>query len=363
MKTKNDRDINQRQVQLFIWIATSCNYFLLFIVLISSCTNNINSPIKHFEGMPEEKLLPSKIYDLEEFGILRPFNFIRIENNSFVIYDVKNINLFNLVNLSSKQVIRGINKGQGTNEVLTPSSLLYRDNKILVWDAILKKMNELVVSSDTTLTLKDHYVVDTETQILFFVNQLDSTLLATGRFEDYWLVEMSKDGKIISAIDFPKWKETKNISNIALSSLFRDVKMANSPDNKRIVVAVKGFISFLDRTDYGIYEYKQIMYHPPKFAINERGSVSITGDNITGFCAVDCDDKYVYALYSGRTYKSHQMKMGHCEHLFVYDWEGNPIKHYILDIPIFNSISYDKEKNCIYGLAENPEGVLIEYQL
>ena len=86
-------------------------------------------------------------------------------------------------------------------------------------------------------------------------------------------------------------------------------------------------------------------------------------DNIAGFGAVDCDDNYVYALYSGRTVNTHQALFSRCEHLFVYDWDGNPIKHYILDIPLFNSISYDKEKKCIYGLAENPEGVLIAYQL
>jgi hypothetical protein len=56
------------------------------------------------------------------------------------------------------------------------------------------------------------------------------------------------------------------------------------------------------------------------------------------------------------------MQMSHCEHLLVYDWEGNPVRRYILDIPIHKMI-YNKDKNSIYGLAENPEGVLVEYQL
>ena len=53
--------------------------------------------------------------------------------------------------------------------------------------------------------------------------------------------------------------------------------------------------------------------------------------------------------------------VNHCEHLLVYDWDGNPIKHYILDIPMW-SMQYDIEKNSIYGIAYNPEGGFIEYQ-
>ncbi len=52
----------------------------------------------------------------------------------------------------------------------------------------------------------------------------------------------------------------------------------------------------------------------------------------------------------------------HCEHLLVYDRDGNPVKHYTLDIPLF-SMKYDSEKNTIYGKGYNPEGIFVEYQL
>ena len=81
-----------------------------------------------------------------------------------------------------------------------------------------------------------------------------------------------------------------------------------------------------------------------------------------GYKAVDCDDNFIFAIYSGRTRQSHGGKAEHCEHLLVYDWEGNPVKRYILCVAI-HTMRYNKENNCIYGLAENPEGVLVEYQL
>ena len=342
-----------------------CYLYVVLSVLLSACTKDINSPIKHFDEKSAVKIQPTKIVKLEEFGILRPFNFLQIDDSMFVIQDLKNEKIFNLINLSSKKVISGINKGQGPGEVLAPSSLLFRDNKILVWDAMQKKMNEIVLASDTTLIIEEAYRIDTENIILFFVHQLDSTLVATSQFDDYWLVEITKNGEIISTINYPVWQETKGLQLTALSALFRAARMANSPDKKRMVVAIgtHGFISFLNRTDFGLKEYKQIKYHPPKFKVTDRGSASYHRDNVGGFSAVDCDDNFVYALYSGKTFNNNPMLSSHCEHLLVYDWDGNPVKRYVLDVPIFNTMSYDKENNCIYGLAENPEGVLIVYQL
>ena len=109
-------------------------------------------------------------------------------------------------------------------------------------------------------------------------------------------------------------------------------------------------------------EYKQIKYFSPTFSVIKGGNISYPKDEKVGFCNVECDDNYIYALYSGRTPNSHGELSHHCENILVYDWAGNPIKRYILDVPLW-SRGYDSEKNCIYGIAYNPEGGFIEYQL
>ena len=332
---------------------------------MSACTNQTGT-LEHFDKKPAEKIYPLRIIDLEEFGILRPFNFVQINDSVFVIQDNKAENIFNLINLSSKKIAKGVNKGQGPYDVIAPSSLLYRNNKVLVWDAMNTKMSELVLSSDTSLVIEEYYRVNTEISVLFRINHLDSTFIASVRSEEFWLAEMNKDGTIFSTIDYPIRDETKDIPRIMLSILYSgSVRMSNSPDGKRVVAASgsQGVLCFMDRTDSGIKEYKQIKYQAPVVAIDPRGQATYTTDNINGFEAVESDDNYVYALYSGRTYIKYKMKSNDCEHLLVYDWEGNPVRRYILDVPIRGEMRYDKEKNRIYGLADNPEGVLIVYQL
>jgi hypothetical protein len=340
-----------------------CILFLLLSVLLNACSNNIKTPIKHFAGKPAEHITPSKIMELEEFGILRPLNFVQINDSMFFVYDVKNENLLNLINIYSRKTQRGVNKGQGPGEVLAPSSIVFKDNQVLVYDAIPKKMHEIVCTSDSTLALKEVYRIETGTMI-FQVHLLDSTFIATGTFGDFWLAEMNKEGKIIATVDFPAWEETNNISKSATYVLYNTALYANSPDKKRVVAATsdQGIISFLYRTNIGIQEYKQIKYHAPSFRITERGGAAYLRDNVEGFKGIDCDDNYVYASYSGRTMNTHESNFSLCEHLLVYDWDGNPIKRYILDIPI-TKLVYNKEKNSIYGLGRNPEGVLVEYKL
>jgi len=346
-------------------LKNTCYLFLLLSILLTACAKSFNSPIKHFEGKPLKKLYPSRIVDLEEFGILNPVQLIQIDDSVFVIRDSKNENIVNIINLSSKKVISGVNIGQGPGEVLDASRLQYRNNKILAWDGMPKKMYEVVVLSDVALAIKEFYKVDTDMLISSQLNHLDSTFIAVAWFQDYWLVEMNKDGKILSTIDFPMWEGTKNIPKTALANIYQSL-MANSPDNKRIAVAAlsQGLISFLNRTDSGIKEYKQLKYHAPIFTVNEGGRAVTSRDNLEGFRAIDCDDTHVYVMYSGKTFNSNPTasQSGLCDHLLVYDWNGNPVKRYILGIPI-RSIKYNKETNSIYGLAENPEGVLVEYQL
>ena len=94
----------------------------------------------------------------------------------------------------------------------------------------------------------------------------------------------------------------------------------------------------------------------------KKGNIAFSKNNKVGFCAVDCDDKYVYALYSGKTFNKFGTLNHHCENLLIYDWNGNPVKRYILDIPLY-SMRYNRETHSIYGIAYNPEGILIEYEL
>ncbi len=233
-----------------------------------------------------------------------------------------------------------------------------------IYDFDRRKLSQIDISTDSILILNG--VLDINLDIrLFAINYQESHMIATGLFEDAWLVSLKGNGEIISRVDFPAFVETTNTPNMERSMLYLSTRTVRSPDNKRVAAATQdlGLLSFFNCSGESVLEeYKQLKYYGPEFIVLERGGIAWSKDGMIGFCGLDCDDEYVYALYSGRTFMEHGMESHHCEHLFVYDWSGNPVKYYTLDIPLF-SMKYDKERNTIYGIGYNPEGVFVEYQL
>lgn len=337
---------------------------ILYIVLpILSCNQIIDNPIQHFEKSPNKKLTPIRSIDLEEFEILKPAQVFRM-NDSYMIWDLTDERIFSLVNFDSKKVIKGIRRGSGPGEILSTISLQVKDDKFLIYDADRRKLNQVVVSADTILILNEVEEINFDTR-LFVINYQDSHMIANGLFEDAWLVTIQSDGEIISKVDFPTFEETDNTPKMELSMLYLSTHTANKPDNKKVIAVTQDFgvISFFNYINGSVLEeYKQLKYYGPKFILPERGGIAWSKEGLVGFCGLDCDDEYVYTIYSGRTYSEYGMESHHCENLLVYDWEGNPVKHYTLDIPLF-SMKFDKEKNTIYGIGYNPEGVFVEYQL
>ena len=69
----------------------------------------------------------------------------------------------------------------------------------------------------------------------------------------------------------------------------------------------------------------------------------------------------VYGLYSGIYFNRENHKYLK-DQLFVFDDKGNPLQRYTLDSPIF-TFTINPTTNKLYGLSDNPEFHVIEYQL
>lgn len=341
------------------------NYYILFISFIAffSCKGAISDPITHFNNKYTEIINHSRIINLENFGILKPIDVILADSN-YVIWDGKNENIFNVLNYTpNAKIVKGVNKGNGPNDIISPSTFQRKNNNILIYDIAQKRISKIDFISDTILGIKEIQKINSD-QRLFMVKSVGTNFIASGIFEDYWLANINKSGQILSKINFPYFEEIKNIPKMQLSILYISTLMASSPDNKKVVAATQkhGHISFFDYTDDGeLVRYKELNYYPPKFSSTERGGIAFSKENKIGFCAIDCDNDFVYVLYSGKTFESDGLLNHHCDNLLIYDWKGNPIKRHILDIPLY-SMRIDKNKRIIYGIAYQPEGILVEYR-
>lgn len=95
------------------------------------------------------------------------------------------------------------------------------------------------------------------------------------------------------------------------------------------------------------------MWHP----------VAYTRNNLFGFCDLTTSDEYIFALYSGRTYREHKGNVDKGRIIFVFDWNGSHVRTWHLSNSC-SSISYDKTSDTLYALShENGRSEIITLNL
>ena len=343
-------------------------FSLFFIYIIAplflfSCDSIIQDPLTNFTAQQTERIKPSKLIELEDYGVLRPNEALKY-GDGYIIYDRKREDVVTYVNFSTGKYVSGVNFGNGPNELIMFNGLKIINDKPHIYDMSHKRIFEIIIVQDSLLQIEPYRDINYNKRLLL-IELHGNNIIASGLFGDCWIGYVDiLNGDLLSGIDFPTFENTNQLQKIQKSIVYASSHIAISPDSKKFVVATQtaGVISFSNIDVTYITEYKQLKYFPPDFSVVQGGNIVYSKKGKSGFCGVECDDDFIYALYSGRTFNSHGETVNYCEHLLVYDWEGNPIKRYILDIPMW-SMKYDREKNSIYGTAYNPEGLFIEYQL
>ena len=78
--------------------------------------------------------------------------------------------------------------------------------------------------------------------------------------------------------------------------------------------------------------------------------VAYTDHNLFGFCDLTTSDDYIFALYSGRTYRQYRNDVDKGRVILVFDWNGSHVRTYHLSNSC-SSISYDPTTGAIYALS------------
>jgi hypothetical protein len=335
-------------------------------IFLFSCTgeSSFNTPLEHFEDLQSQKLHVSKFIDLEKYTVYKPASVIKTGDN-YVIYNQTHKNIISYIDVLNNEVLHGVKRGEAPDEIISPSSFQENNGNLLLYD-IARKIFYKVNIEDQQIAITEQNRLPVQER-LFVTNLFLSGVIASGIFEDSWIRLYNEAGSVVSSLSFPDFSETRQLTGIEKSSLYISSIIASSPDQSRIVCTTPnaGVLSFSKVNEDGIEEYKRLQYGSPLIkAPRTAGASSITFDrnNMVSFCGLSCENDYIIALYSGRTFNSHGMSSHHCEHILIYDWDGNPTNHFLLEKPLY-SLGYDRENKIIYGIGYDPEGAIIEYDL
>ena len=330
------------------------NTLILLMILFISCEKKTDSLNNIFEKFELKKIKSISLQDLNlnaEFSYLFSLKFIDdlliiSDNNSdfhMKIADLKNKNTRNFV-----QIGRGPNEigSQGysyTTDIAENKLYITGENKCLVYSiAKLKRGNDDPIGL-LNIKLNEESFMH---KIYIGGNYVFGSLIQN-RFGLYNFVNK----KLIKKYEYD------------LGPLLNQCMFSKHPTRNQI--------AFLEikNASLGVVSYDSIDFklHEKKWWKSKSKEVGDGVDNIeiipskerrTAFISHAISEKYIYSLYSGKkiNYLSPYDAL-QSNKIYVFDWEGNPIKRFELDKEV-RSIAIDEKNNILYAGAIGEDGEL-----
>lgn len=340
---------------------------LTLLVLFVSCYNSKHQPhdpLEHFASTSEYKLSVKRIIDLGKYNVYRPTTAIKY-NSEYYIRDGSSPRSIKLYNDSKGTVRTLVNQGNGPMEMNSIDRIKKQDTAVVAFDHTRKKLYQInnPESGEGIIEIK-HYSMEERPFIVDFHNDM---MLASGLFQSSW-VNLYNGENLVLALDFPIFDVTNALSALENSILYLSTHVRFKPDGSAFALAAinEGVLSVYRNIKGDWNNVVEWKYFPPIFKqlnMDETGTpLAFTKDNRIAFYALDCTDKFIYTLYSGKQVGLGALDAYLCQHVLVYDWNGNPVKHYYLDKPL-HSMGVDEKAGILYGIGYDPEGCIIEYKL
>lgn len=302
----------------------------------------------------------------EEYGVnddsLGVVEGIVCQGNHLVVYDYHSGYCYSLFDKCSGKFVARFGKiGQGPGEIPSPcfghlsahDFSVFNDQSHFVMKYQLDSLRgDDAASSVTTMTKYD--IPDAYLSQL--VTMDDSLFLGAGTYKSlYQFVLFDKGNRVLD-----EGIEIYNAADDAFDTFTRFLSNQGSlvmhPDKNYFAYS----LNFSSNIDFFKVENGKIslikpqrrgnpIYHP----VAEGGMfrANLTGDSEIGYIHLCATGRYLYALYSPeKAYESSRKS----DTVLVFDWEGNPVMRYILDIPVYY-IAVDEVRGRLISAIKNAD--------
>ena len=340
---------------------------IFFFALWSGCSAD-RSDDAYLSSLPKSAgiLEPADSLDLEQFGLLLPSRLVKYDR--WMVFDQTQAK-YNLaiINLDTHSKMEALRVGRGPGEMLQ-GSLRYLDGSKL----ILCEVNALTAVSLDLASLREGYIPPVDTignfksikSASYRFRKVNGGYVSTDSEGDAWYSLWDTGGFIGNGIDQPHVPGFGTVFTSMVDSFYGSSLLTTHPDGDRVCFALVGMaaLSFSAIENRELKEIKRYEYNAPTVA-NEGGVPYILREeSLDCFHGIASNRDYVYLLYSGRKklLGENGAPSYECNHLLVYDWDGNFVTRYDLSRRI---LSFFLDGNELYGLTQYPSDKLYVYRL
>ena len=338
----------------FVVFAIAC----LIITGCESPNSVLNKNFRYFSKFPKKDAIVFKnIYEYKE-GIA---GMLKLVDSTLIVFNVQpGVNNFlNSYSLKSGILSNGyMNKGRGPGEVMGPRAIGVNGNSLWLQDITTKKVftidkrkviNPVIPVSFNEYPIKNHYyMIDFKDSLHYFgVGSVNS------RYKIQKIDLIS--GKVVN--EYGKIEKTPEDLSLQLYKSVYQSFIFTKPTGDKIVLAYR----YLDAIEIFNTETKSgvAIYGPERYNVKYEplpNGMSRTDETRFAFVNGAVTNDYIYLAYSGRTGKSPNPHDGNC--IYIYDWDGNPIRKLILNKYI-QGMAVSKDNKILYAFDVNT-GFLIQ---
>jgi len=333
------------------------------------------------DSFKSKQLLSHKVFDVEnsENELLNPSS-IAISGNTMTTLNIRTPDVFTTIDIASGKIIKHWGTiGQGPNEFITAGDIFnnYLETGINIWD---RGANKLYFSSNSDLESSSINFQEIHTGLNFgdrvrsySAVQLDSSLffaLEGNNNKRFTLVDKNNTRKEIG--DFPPEDENIHLSVFQRNLAYNGRIRYNNSQKKLVYVSIASEMFEVYNFDGANVKLAMGNYSTiPKYRENvlQGGASRIVNEFVTNGkgrnISVTASDENIFILYQDyrktETEEDRQLK-NLANMVLVFDWNVKPVKIYELD-SFVKTITYDKERNRLWAIHDNPNPQIIYFNL
>lgn len=336
--------------------------FILFISLLTAgCTSQ--------KVEEDAELLHHTKIDIPEMLIGRPVN-IQSCGSNLLIIDYGADSLFHWVDTKSHTYKGSFGiKGQGPGEWIHPEKIHFHGmNNVYCYDVGTSGLKTFNLNNACNQILSSTILKGSF--LTYDIMPISDSLFAiNGYYENSMFRTVNNKGRIIDRSEAYPYKdeEEKSIPDDFRSLAYQGTMRANGRQQFVFVTSQARQIYLYRVTSDGkLIKTGEIIdsYAQYKPDYSTKGSYSVAFDSKVPESYKDliASDKYIYALYSGRTFNDYKLSCNECKLLYVYDWTGKFVRLYKLDVPV-TYICLNEQQNKLYAIANIPDPALVSFDL
>jgi hypothetical protein len=340
-------------------------YVLILTFFLINCKNSNDDKFVDSFNRTETIKLSAQSVDLDKSEMFFSHMFeMKYYEGLIIISDPSELYNMKIVNIKDKKIKNFLKRGHGPNEIPSQASWFSIDNKnhfLYITDGF----NYYKYSINNLKTEK--YTPD----LIFKPVFKNYGFIGATAFSNGFLVGGLYDKKFGVYNVETKVLISKNEYLKAESPLLSQSKFYSHP-SKNLICSFqsKSAVMAILKIEKDDIKIKDFSWWTSKGQeIDDQNKISFIAEkgNKNGFITADVTNKYIYSLYSGKVIDDSSLNgltnSFLSKYVYVFDWEGKPLKRYELDQEV-RSITVDEKNNILYAASYfGGEPNLIKYNL